>query len=194
MSQNTEILLSLYKTYEGLVRAQGADVLQTEDALPELQSNQMRIIRQIRNFLSHNESPGFIEPTDKMLAFLNRQVIDWRMRGDVVQNHLKTPASGMCRDTDACADVLKKMSRLRVMKIAVLREKNGSVRLCGLFETASKLAADPQAVMTAVPSLKERPEFVSPDVLMTDIDPDCITICTKDGHSDSRIVGVVRAE
>lgn len=190
MSAKTEKLLNLYKSYESLVRDSGADVLETEDQLPELESNQMRLVRQIRNFLSHNKAPGFVEPTDKMLTFLEGQVIGWRMRGDVVRKHLKTPAASVCDATTACADALKKLAKQKTMKL-VVADGTGTVHLCGLFEIAAGLSADPQAALLDIPVLKEKPVFVSPDTLMADLDLSRVNICTKTGKADGKILGVV---
>ena len=83
MSAKTEQFLGLYKTYEGLVRAELEDPKAVEDAMAPPDADKMRMVRQFRNFLAHTDAPGFLEPTDKMLAFLGAQVKAWSSRGDI---------------------------------------------------------------------------------------------------------------
>lgn len=73
MSAKTEKLLALYKDYEGPVSGAGEDVQQAEDALPELESNQIRITRQMENFLSHNHAPDLSNPRTRCLRSLSRR-------------------------------------------------------------------------------------------------------------------------
>lgn len=102
MSAKTEKLLAQYRVYENLVRTAGFDPKTLEDSMDETKSNEMRMVRMFRNFLSHNQVPGFLEPTDKMLAFLDKEVQEWTMRGDVVKKHLKTPAAAVCEEKETC--------------------------------------------------------------------------------------------
>lgn len=65
MSAKTEQFLGLYKTYEGLVRAELEDPKATRDAMAPPDADKMRMVRQFRNFLAHTDAPGFLEPTEK---------------------------------------------------------------------------------------------------------------------------------
>ena len=58
MSETYEIrqFLSLYKTYESLLRDHGTDYRKIEE---QQEGSRMTIMRQIRNYLSHAEDPGF---------------------------------------------------------------------------------------------------------------------------------------
>ena len=88
MSAKTEQFLGLYKTYEGLVRAESEDPKAVGDAMAPPDADKMRMVRQFRNFLAHTDAPGFLEPTDKMLAFLGAQVKAWSSRGEIGRAHV----------------------------------------------------------------------------------------------------------
>ena len=82
MSASTEKLLSSYKDYESLVRDTGRDPKEVEDQAPELEGQRLRMCRLFRNYLSHVNDPGFLEPTAKMTGFLARRVTELKMAGD----------------------------------------------------------------------------------------------------------------
>lgn len=60
MHQTTDFL-ALYREYESLLREQGLEYKQAEDAAEGQVQDRMRICRQIRNYLVHQEDAGFLE-------------------------------------------------------------------------------------------------------------------------------------
>lgn len=191
MSAKTEKLLAQYRTYEGLVRDAGQDPLEVENGMPELESNRMRMVRQFRNFLSHNQAPGFLEPTDKMLAFLDKQVTGWAMKGDVVKKHVKGPMASVCYEKETCAAGLEKLAKLKMTRLVVI-DKAGAFGLCDMFALAALVAASKNAKLSTAPRLREKPVFVRPDILVTDLDPDRVHVCTDDGTPGGKLLGVVK--
>ena len=190
MSAKTDKLLSQYRIYENLVRDSGQDPKDVEDGMAEADAARMRMIRQFRNFLSHQEAPGFLEPTDKMLAFLDAQVKDWAMRGDVARKHLRTPAASVCDEAETCAEGIAKLAKLKRTKL-VVRDKAGGYGLCEIYALASLVASSKSVKLRVAPRLKERPVFVAPDVPVEKIDRDRVNICTADGTASGKLLGVV---
>lgn len=190
MSVKTNKLLAQYKTYENLVRDAGFDPKVLEDQMDELTSNQMRMIRLFRNFLSHNEAPGFLEPTDKMLDLLDKQVHDWVMKGDVVKKHLKTVAAAVCDEKETCIAAIEKMAKLKTTKLVVV-SKAGEYELCDIFTLAQLVSHSKATKLSAAPRLKEKPSFVRPDEPITEVDTSRINICTADGTKTGKLLGIV---
>ena len=190
MSARTERLLSQYRTYENLVRDAGEDPKAVEDAMDEVSSNRMRMTRQFRNYLSHVQDPGFLEPTDKMLGFLDDRVREWAMRGDVVRKHLKRPAAAVFEDGETCVAVLERAAKLRTTRVVVL-SKSGEYELCDLFAVVKAVAESRTAKMARVARLRERPVFVRPEAGVETVDADRVNICTADGTAAGKLLGVM---
>lgn len=190
MSARTDKLLAQYRTYENLVRDAGQDPKAVEDGMDEVNSSRMRMTRQFRNYLSHVQDPGFLEPTDKMLTFLDGRVSEWAMRGDVVKKHLKKPVAAVCEERETCAAGLEKLAKLRATKLVVV-SKTGEYELCDLFALARLVAASKAAKLSTVPRLKEKPVFVAPDSDVKSVDESRVNICTSDGTKSGKLLGVV---
>lgn len=111
MSETYEIrqFLSLYKTYESLLRDHGTDYRKIEE---QQEGSRMTIMRQIRNYLSHAEDPGFIAISQTCLKFLERLVKEEQMKGDLIKNHLITPAKGSIKEGTPLSKVVYRLSVL----------------------------------------------------------------------------------
>ena len=190
MSAKTERFLSLYRTYEGLVRAEGADPKDIESTMAEPDASRMTMARQFRNFLAHVEAPGYLEPTENMLRFLDQQVKSWAMRGDVVKKHLKSPTVSVCGPKDTCAEAVTKLSKLRRDKIAV-QEKNGAWFVADVWMLAIIGVTSKTAKACLVKPLREKVLFVAPSCPITDIPRDRVVLCTDDGTETGKVLGTV---
>lgn len=190
MSAKTDKLLSLYRTYENLVRDAGEDPKGLEASMEGVLSSEMTMIRQFRNFLAHTEAPGFLEPTDRMLAVLEAQVKDWSMRGDVARKHARTPAAAMCADTDTCADAVAKLVKLKRTKIACACRDGGYVAY-GIHDLVAAALENKRSKVGSVKPLREKVMFVAPQAPAVSVDRDAVTVCTADGTPSGKPVGAV---
>lgn len=112
MEKDTEKFLSLYKTYENLLRDHGTDYRSVE----EQQTNgRMTMMRQMRNYLSHAEDPGFISVSKNCLIALEDMVRKESLKGDIVKNHLITPAKGSVREGMFMSAVVKWMAARSIL-------------------------------------------------------------------------------
>jgi predicted transcriptional regulator len=76
MNRNTKYM-DLYRRFEMVVRANGyASVKEYEESLANNQykQSQLRICRLIRNYIEH-ENAGFVEASDNMISFLEKEII-----------------------------------------------------------------------------------------------------------------------
>ena len=93
--EDVEKFLSLYKTYEGLLKKRGTDYRTVE---AETASDRMTILRQIRNYLSHKEDPGFLTVSPLSIRFLESLIEEELRRDGLVQDHLISPAKGSIKE------------------------------------------------------------------------------------------------
>lgn len=191
MSAKTDRLLAQYRVYETLIRNAGQDPKAVEDSMEEERGNQMRMVRQFRNFLAHNEVPGFLEPTDKMLKFLDKEVLLLQIQGDTIRKHLRTPAAAVCEEKETCAAGIEKLAKMKQEKL-VVHTKAGTYELCDIYALASLVAASKSAKICVAPRLKEKPLFMPPTVLFSDVETDRVIICTQDGTEKGKLLGVVK--
>lgn len=190
MATKTEQFLALYKEYEICVRNAGLEPKMLEDAMDEASAGRMRMIRLFRNYLSHNHDPGFLEPTDAMLAYLAKELQSWQLRGDVAGKHLKRPASCICKDTDRVYDVVEKL--LPQKKEAVVIATKDGYAIYSLFTLAQAALSQSKATkVKSIPSTKKKPRFVSPTTKMDAINPQDVTLCTSDGTAKGKLLGLV---
>lgn len=188
MSAKTEKLLSMYRAYEGLVRDSGQDPKDLEQGLEGPLSSEMTMIRQFRNFLSHVDDPGFLEPTDKMLKVLEAQVRDWSMRGDVAKKHAK--AAAVLSGTDKCADAVARLAKLKLEKAACAMP-DGTYAIYDVYALATAALADRRSKVMSVKPLREKPAFVGPAAPVRSVDLSRVTLCTADGTGSGKLCGMV---
>lgn len=93
--EDVERFLSLYKTYEGLLKKRGTDYRAVE---AETASDRMTILRQIRNYLSHKEDPGFLAVSPLSIRFLEGLIEGELRRDGLVKDHLISPAKGSIKE------------------------------------------------------------------------------------------------
>ena len=190
MAAKTERLLTAYKEYETYVRSAGLDPKALEGTMDERASGRMRMIRQFRNYLSHNHDPGFLEPTDSMLRYLETQLQAWQMQGDNVKKHIKHPTVCVCQDTDRVCEAVAKMLSLRKEHI-VVQAKDAYV-IYDLFTLMHIALTKPKSTkIKSVSPTKIKPVFVTPTAKMEDINTQDINICTSDGTAGGKLLGVV---
>ena len=90
-----EQFLSRYRTYESLLKKRGTDYRTVE---AEKASDRMTILRQMRNYLSHKEDPGFLAVTPLALKFLEGLIEEELRRDGLVKDHLVSPAKGSVKE------------------------------------------------------------------------------------------------
>ena len=76
MKNNVEEFLTAYKVFETICRQKGKEVKEFEESLGETNPKvqKIRIIRQLRNFCSHNEYNDFIQIHKGMIKFLKDEI------------------------------------------------------------------------------------------------------------------------
>lgn len=131
MGKETDRFLSLYRTYENLLRDHGTDYR----AVEEKQTNgRMTMMRQMRNYLSHSEDPGFIAVSPLCLKVLEDMVKEESLKGDIVKNHLVSPAKGSIKEGTLLSQVVYRMAKLSMLGIQELPVYDeGTKRLKGIL-------------------------------------------------------------
>lgn len=186
-----EKFLNLYKDYETMVRNAGQDTKTLEDTMGEVRGGRMRQCRLFRNYMSHTNDSGFLIPSDTMIAFLESEVLDWKMRGDVAKKHLKSVAQSICSPKDKCSDVLAKMSKL---KTDVLVVSDNGFYTVSLWDVLNLFLASKSRATVSIKDVKsgaKKVSVVAPTVPISDIDKNVVTVCTSDGTADGKLLGTV---
>lgn len=188
---NQEKFLNLYRDYEQLLRAEGADPKAVEDELAQSDaqsSDRLRLCRQFRNYMSHVQDPGFVEPTEKMMKFLSGRADALRAKGDAARKHLRKPEAAMLEETEKVSDAMAKFSKLKATSLP-LRKKDGTFGRVSLFDL---LDAKPSAKLSTVRHAALKPKYCSLLDPFQDLDPSKTWLCTSDGNPDGKLLGVVR--
>lgn len=197
MEKETERFLSLYKTYEGMLRARGTDYRAVEEESTGIGKGRMTMIRQMRNYMSHSEDPGFIIPSPACLGVLEKMVKEESLKGDIVKNHLVTPARGSVKEGTMLSDIVYRLSVLALIgqfeipvydaatkrlkgvvcleRVAYVLKEKGNIPLteqaCGQYGNAYHLL---------------KPDDKAPEHM-----DDLFYCCTRDGTMDSQYMGYV---
>ena len=74
-----EEFLAAYREYESLLRDNQKDYKTIEDGSDDLNQNRMRICRQMRNYLSHQNDIGFLEPTKLQIDYMKELSVKQRL-------------------------------------------------------------------------------------------------------------------
>lgn len=190
---STEKYLASYKKYETLLRGGGTEPKQVEDELSATDPTaaaRLRMCRLFRNYLSHENDPGFLEPTVKMQAFLDKRVFDLESRGDVVKKHLKPAAYGVFEPTAKLGDVLEKLCSAK--RDMAASRVDGKWVLYGIHDLTALYVASRAARLKAAKCLKAKPAFAGPMDDFNSLDSTRFVVCTDDGTPDGTVLGVVK--
>ena len=152
----------------------------------------MRIMRQMRNYLSHTPDPGFLEVSDKQIEMLKTMVANEQMRGDVVKNHLLSPRRCSVEENALVKDALAAVARQNLLCLPVLREKKavGIANIHKLALLCVKGKAD-AATKAAYGTLGRNMVFVRPEEKMENVCGfKCAVCCTEDGTPMGGFLGL----
>ncbi len=193
-SKETEEFLSLYKTYEGLLKTRGTDYKTVEE---ELNSDRMRMMRQMRNYLCHSEDPGFIEISPVCLKTLEIMVKEETLKGDIVKKHLVTPAKGSLKEGTMLSKAVYRMSILAMIGIHELPVYNEHTKRLKGIVLLERLAWEMDKHGN-VPLSEETcgaygkvigSRILKPDELVPENRDSGYYFCTKDGTLDTQYMG-----
>lgn len=188
-----ENYLTLYKSYETALRDLGRDPRQVEtdfETSDPSRAARLRMCRLFRNYLSHENDPGFLSPSDKMLAFLSQEVFDLKIQNDSVKQHLKPAGNYIFEDSVKCSDVLTKLGSTKAL--IVVRHSKSGYDLCNWYDILTAYLASKPAKLAVVKAIRQKPVFVQPVDKFSELDSSRVTICTSDGTPDGRLIGFVK--
>lgn len=193
MSKENASFLSLYRTYEGLLRKRGTDYREIEE---KSDNGRMTIMRQMRNYLAHAEDPGFITISPLCIKVLEQMVKEETLKGDIVKNHLITPAKGSIKEGTMLSEVIYKLSTLVMNDIYGLPVYDSTKRLKGII-TLEKAAyvlkknGDIPLEEDICGSYSNKFYLVKPNDQAPETNDGLYYCCTKDGTLNSQYMGYV---
>lgn len=191
MSKENEKFMSLYRTYEGLLRARGTDYREVEDGSV---GTRMTIMRQMRNYLAHAEDPGFLTISPLCIKFLEQMVKEETLRGDIVKNHLISPAKGSVKEGTKLSEVIYKLAvNNERQNIPVYDDKKmlkGLVTMEKVARALVKKGDVPLGEDVCSPYLSNF-YLVSPNDKAPEDADGSYYCCTKDGTMDTQYMGYV---
>lgn len=188
-----ENYLTLYKSYENALRDMGLDPRQVETDLETSNPSKaarIRMCRLFRNYLAHENDPGFLMPSDKMLDFLSKEVFDLKVKNDSVKQHVKPAGNYIFEDSMKCSDVLAKMGSSKIP--VIIRHSKSGYDLCNWSDILALYFSSKTAKLSVAKAIRSKPVFVAPTDKFAELDPARVTICTADGTPDGKVVGVVK--
>lgn len=196
MGKEIEKFLSLYRTYENLLREHGTDYRAVED---KQTNSRMTMMRQMRNYLVHSEDPGFIAVSPLCLRVLEDMVKEETLKGDIVKKHLVTPAKGSIKEGMKLSEIVYWMSKTAMLGIQIKPVYNEHTKqfkgVLMLERAAYELMrlGDMEFVPETMGACLEggtcryvKPTDPVPENMGTDY-----YICTKDGTKDGQYMGYV---
>lgn len=190
-----EEFLELYRTYEGLIRDKGKDYKTIEESADDLLSNRMRITRQMRNYLSHNADPAFLEISTQQMKMLEDLIWEERSNIDLVRDHLYTGKKGFCSEAMPIKTVLEQMVKLKVSKLPVLSGKT-ILGLVDIYKVSAAFLKAPDGILEKKTYGVYGKQFVclAPEQPVSDaagyLDTEKVICCTSDGTSKGPFIGL----
>lgn len=192
---NADKFLSLYREYETLLRDAGVDYKELEDSCEDVQmQNRLRINRQLRNYLTHNHDAGFLDISEKQIAYLEALILEQKQKGDILKKYIKTIRTGCVSTTDKLVDVLTKFTKLKQTKLLVL-EQGCPVGIVNVYDVmkAYLAATRPKTEkLSAVKSMQKRIPYVDGLTSMEQVLElhESVICCTDNGTKDGKVLGV----
>ncbi len=185
-----EKFLNTYKDYETLVRASGLDPKEIEDELAgsgNVDGDRLRMCRLFRNYFSHVNDLAFLEPTAKMMSFLEKKVRVLQEKGDVVKKHLRKPDVAMCMESEKCGIVSERVRGLKCLWIPVMYSDGG----IGVLDAFAFLGQKSSQKVGLLGGSTKPVKFCKPVDEYAGLDRDAVWVCTDDGTKNGKILGRV---
>ena len=139
MNKNDQ-LLDVYRQYEAMLRDHGTDYKTVEETAEDTLQNQLRITRQMRNYLSHNPDTSFLTVSDKQIQVLHHLLREESQKGNILKQYLKTPKAAAAKEGELVRDVLLRMSKQKRTEFPVYNDTKilGSISIYQLGKLLSK--------------------------------------------------------
>lgn len=178
--------LALYREYETLVRNEGLEPKDVEDAADDLAQNRLRMCRQFRNYLSHQNDLSFLDVSGPMLRFMQSNVDKRKSRRDTLKRHCKTASVAMVTPKDKVGVALERMAKLKSDRLVVAGPDGYGV--IGIHDAVTAYMA---SKATKVAAVKQTRGFAFGAPLDdNEAYADDVVICTADGTATGAVVGV----
>lgn len=180
--------LNLYRKYESLLRDSGTSYTERENEAEDRLQNRMRICRQMRNYLTHQNDEGFLCVSELQIRFLEEQIYEQEMAGDVLVKHLLTIRVGSCKEIDTLESAYRKMKRSKSDCVAVGDGK----RVWSVLTVSDVL----EALLKGKTIIKDAKctgvlKYYAPSVAMSDILQESgVICCSEDGTNKGKQLGV----
>ncbi len=187
--KNSDRLLALYREYETIMRDKGIDCKEYEDKANDLTGARLRMCRLHRNYLSHQNDPGFLDISDSQIKFMETQVENLKCEEDVVKKHIKSAATAACTDKDKCWDVLPRFNKLKVPDIVVVTDDG--FKIASIFDVITQAMVSKTSKMSSLKYKKQHIVYVEPTRKMCDVPACGVVICTSDGTSTGKLLGIL---
>lgn len=192
--------LSLYRTYENLLRDHGTEYRALEDGrdprivTQQIPTGRLTIMRQMRNYLSHSEDPGFLAVSPDCLLFLEKLVKEEQSKGDLVKDHLVTPAKGSLKEGMPLSEAVYRLAKNAASgELGLPVYDPESKRLKGILmleHAAYKLNRDTGSLLSAKECMLEKNfRLLSPQDPVPENLENCFYCCTKNGTLDAPYMG-----
>lgn len=192
--------LALYRTYENLLRDHGTEYRAIEDGRDlrvvsqQIPTGRMTIMRQMRNYLSHAEDPGFLAVSPECLSFLEKLIKEEQLKGDLVKDHLVTPAKGSLKEGMPLSEAVYRLAKNAVFgDFGLPLYSPETKRLKGILmleHAAYRLNKDGNVPLLGDECILEKNfRLVSPQDPVPENLGSGFYCCTKDGTLDSPYMG-----
>ncbi len=179
--------LALYREYETLVRDEGMEPKDVEDASDDLTQNRLRMCRQFRNYLSHQNDPSFLDVSDAMLRFMQSNVDRRRNRRDTLKKHIKPASTSVVRAKDKVGVALERMVALKSDRLVVVAD-DGVFGIVSIYDVVSAYL---ESKATKVGTLKQsRKLAIGAPTDDNKAYADDVVVCTADGTLTGAVIGV----
>lgn len=191
-----EKFLELFRTYESLLREHDKDYKTVEDEAEDSLQAQLRITRQMRNYLSHNPDTSFLTPSEAQIKLLESLIQKERLSRDILKQHLYTPKKCACREGDSVKEILARMGKAKWSKMPVCDETG--IKLLGTIGIAELVIIylkNEEAVLARKVYGPYGKQFIclSPETPMEQIESkDNLICCTADGTTASPFLGLLK--
>lgn len=191
-----EEFLDLYRQYESLLRNHNSMYSQVEENANDSLQNQLRITRQMRNFLSHNDSPSFLTISDKQIQLL-QQLIQTEQEKDLLLKHcIQSPAKTAVKEHDTIQTVMTKLCKHQWNNILIYNHDCilGTLNIYQLSKLFMKTKSIHVEITRQTYGRYDK-QFLcfAPETPMQNIYPymdnETIICCTSDGTANGHFLG-----
>lgn len=187
----TDEFLAKYKELETILREQGLDYKMEFESEGKQNAAEFTIMRQMRNYMSHNDNKNFVVPSDKQIAMIAATIKKYETKNDSAKKHMKKVDLLSVKTGDTIKTALKLCGTKKINVVPVYSIMRGTP-IYGCVNLLDMITfAEAKGYNTKMGDIKKNTSFGFAKTTDDYNNLPSVTFVTEDGTNKTKALGII---